>query len=298
MLKKSKLNNSHGFSLVEVMIVAAIMAGISYFAMELLDGQRKSQRDIENRFELLEMITEISSTLKNNANCLETFKDQDVRNILKSSNRRDSKTSSDQLDLEGIKKVRSGQVVLTHSFAKNKSSWKVPVAVELKLRDYELTNSNLEKINQWDGQLSLSYSWDKKSKRVVTKSINLSFTFDESAKLISCHGGSGAGGILVIADPSKDTSLVGKTGYIACQDQGKTCVAVHSQNFASRVYGQEGLDNLCQSNYDNSLSAVVAGVNKSNWHSCEVQLGTFDTYSIKRSGLELQCQAIFSALCQ
>ena len=292
MLKKSKLNNSHGFSLVEVIIVAGIMAGISYFAMELLDGQRRAQKDVENRFELVEMISEMTSILRNNSNCLETFKGQDIKKILK---------NQQQLNIAGIKKVRSDNVVLTHDFTHDPSkgkSWKRPVAVSLQLRDYEETNKDLDQLNQWDGSLLLSYQWDKKSKRKVTKSINLSFTFDNEGKLSSCQGESGSTGTMAIADPTADTSLVGLNGHQACQSLGRSCVAINSQNFASRVYGQEGLDNLCQSNYGLSHFGVNTGVNKSNWHKCEVQLGIYDTYAIKRSGLELQCQAIFTAICQ
>ena len=78
--------NSHGFSLVEVMVVAAILGGLSFYAMQLIDGQRRAQKGMDSRFEASSVTAEVLSILNSSENCRETFKGIDLASFISSGN--------------------------------------------------------------------------------------------------------------------------------------------------------------------------------------------------------------------
>jgi hypothetical protein len=66
------LRNSHGFSMIQGMMVAAVLAGSSLVATKLLSEQKKIQRTTESRDQVQELHEKIYSIMQNRDNCFST----------------------------------------------------------------------------------------------------------------------------------------------------------------------------------------------------------------------------------
>ncbi len=248
---------------------------------------------MDSRFEASSITAEIFSILQVSRNCIETFKDIKLPDYI---------GNGKLLPLENIKKLRvlpSGEEIFleTNPFSPPNNPQKSfhLSAPYFKVRSYD-TWSSYQETPAIDVYFHLPFIWEEQT---TLKKIPLSLVFNESGELSHCsvQGNTEKGGLLII-DPTKEDVKKESTGDEACSAKGKTCVAVTSQNYATRVYGQFGLDNLCHSNYNTGLVGVKQGVYLSSWHDCSAKLGSHETYTLDKEGLQLTCLGIFVALCQ
>ncbi len=275
------------------MVVSAILGGLAYFAMQLIDESRRAQRNMDNRFTALSTTQEIYAVLSQPQNCSETFKTMAIKDYL---------VNGSSLPIDSFKKIRKlpddqtstleTNPITKAPFPKKKMHMRAP---SLKLRKYE-KQSALNEQSVIDAYLYIPFHWDSQSS---VKKIPLTFNFNEQGDLLSCStmANPSQQGIHIL-DPSVDSELNNISGQQACKEKGKTCIQVLSKNYAARVYGQLGLDNLCQTNYNQNLPGIKQGVQLSPWHSCDAKLGIFDTYKLDSKGLQLTCEGIFMAFCQ
>ena len=275
------------------MVVSGILGGLAYFGMHLIDESRRSQRNMDYRFTALSTTQEIYTLLSLSQNCSETFKSITIKDYL---------VEGSPLPIDSFKKIRkqsNDQTTILETnhitmapFPKKKMHIRTPI---LKLREYE-NQSVLNEQQEVDTYLYIPFHWGSQSS---VKKIPLSFNFNEQGDLISCSTmASQSQTALLILDPTVDPSLKNISAAQACKDKGMSCLGVLSKNYAARVYGQLGLDNLCQTNYNQNLEAIKQGVQLSPWHSCDAKLGIFDTYKLDNKGLQLTCEGLFMALCQ
>ncbi len=278
---------------MEVMVVSAILGGLAYFGMQLIDETRRSQRNMDHRFTALSTTQEIYALLSQAQNCTETFRGISIKDYL---------VEASPIPIDSFKKMRNlpnDQITILETnqitkapFPKKKMHMRAPF---LKLRNYE-KQSALNEQQAVDVYLYIPFHWDSQSS---VKKIPLSFNFNEQGDLLSCSTMAGQSQqTLQILDPTDDPQLENISGAQACKDKGMSCLRVLSKSYAARVYGQLGLDNLCQTNYNQNLEAIKQGVQLSPWHSCEAKLGIFDTYKLDSKGLQLTCESIFMAICQ
>ncbi len=68
------IKNSKGFSLVEMMIVSAIMMTLAYAMMQQFEIQQKMATTSDAQFDMQDLLTQTRSILSNEAACTETFR--------------------------------------------------------------------------------------------------------------------------------------------------------------------------------------------------------------------------------
>lgn len=67
------MRNQQGFSLIQVMIAAAVMAGLSVLFMQIMSNQTMQQKTATVQAEITSLSTTISSILANNVQCTANF---------------------------------------------------------------------------------------------------------------------------------------------------------------------------------------------------------------------------------
>lgn len=75
-----KLLANAGFSIVEVLVAAALMGGVALGVAKLTQDQAKSTKTIETRFEYNAILNDMRQTLGNNDNCTATFGNRNATN--------------------------------------------------------------------------------------------------------------------------------------------------------------------------------------------------------------------------
>ena len=73
MLNKKMKNSNKGFTLVEILIAAGLMAGLSLVMMNIFKQQNFTQKKTESSFELSSLQQGINQTLLNEIACVQTF---------------------------------------------------------------------------------------------------------------------------------------------------------------------------------------------------------------------------------
>jgi type II secretory pathway pseudopilin PulG len=313
MIAKSKytgqlINNTNGFSMIETLIVAGILGALSLFAMEMLERQNKMLKTVEAKFALQSIHTQITQVVANGTNCFATFNDVNIKPLLLSPKENPEGIFPHlQKEYESItdNEVDSEFKPIFHTKESDPKAKYEGITIEkytLSLRE-----DNFIEEESLSATISLDIHYDLGRNilggRYRRKSLNLSLNFSEEdpSLLTSCHSSNSStnkGSNLVIIDPLSETEYSNLTGQEACQNLGKTCLQVISQNYASKAYGQIGIGNLCQINYNQPLTGVEQGSPISNIHSCEAKLGQFETYKIEQTAFGVTCQGIFKAQCQ
>jgi prepilin-type N-terminal cleavage/methylation domain-containing protein len=298
--------HNKGFSLVEVMVVSGILGALAYFAMSMIENNKRAQKDVENRFMATTLSSEIQTLLKSPENCLKTFENQGL-SYQEMRKHQNSNQSSSPIPI-GIRAIKKKKNLHAKDTSPKESTFidAFPLAtnsarqkplemdkLQLKIREYENLSEGIHQ--EIDTDALLHFRWDKGS---TTRKFPLSLSFDESGKLVSCSsGGTSTETQLTILDPTKEERWQDLSGNEACEKRGLRCLNTFSHNYATRVYGQIGLDNLCQTNYNRELRGVQLGANLSPIHSCDAALGTYETYTLDKKGLQLTCMGIFMAYC-
>lgn len=297
--------NEAGFSLIEVMVAAAILGALSYFGLQLTEQMRANQKATEKRFEAFSLSSEVQTLLASSGNCLETFKDIPIKSLADWEKESEANTS-----ISSLKKkfylANNPEPIIREKF--KVSPIDEPIYYSgLRVDSYLLEKDPEDYISEdsLEASLTLKIRLFHSGDQLIQKRLPLTFKFDpvEPSKLTSCHssgsGASGGGGATEIIDPIKETSAANKTGNEACKELGKTCAFVSSINYASNLYGEQGaLSNLCLIGYNQGLPGIDNGNPKSNIHSCEAKIGRFQTYQISEKDYGLTCQGIFLAHCQ
>lgn len=305
-MTKKKLTSELGMSLVEVMIAAGLLGAIAYMGMNLFEQQSRQARDVTTRFEMQDLMTQMSRLLSDSGSCKASF----AEIPFKSGQTLEGPTFlSEVIGKDGDKNLTKDRY-----FTKNADPSKKYGNNTLQIDRYELSNNNDTEVGVDEktgtGTYYLNIYFDRGDKvvgsHILLKSLLLNIELDSDKKTIAnCYtsGGMGGGGKaskLVILDPTVDTSLANLTGIEACNRRGLECVTVHSLNFVFESFGDPSLGQICPTVYNQKLPGIKEAVPKSPWHQCDAKLGVFKTFeSITTGGKgNIQCQAVFTAFCQ
>jgi prepilin-type N-terminal cleavage/methylation domain-containing protein len=308
------LSKEAGFSMIETLIVAAVLGALSLFAMELLDRQTRMLKTVENKFALQSVHAQISNLLSASNNCLESFRTTDIKAYLLDSEAESDKADNSVIPFlqkeflfkeEDSDEVESEYKPTFHTIKSDPSS--KYEGLTITKYNFDLREDNLLEQESLSATVSLNIYYDLGPNtlggRQKRKSLNLSLKFSEEnpSELTSCKVTSSGAinkGSLIHLNPIAETEFKDMTGDEACESIGKGCVQVLSQNYASKAYGQIGIGNLCQINYNKTLQGVKKGSPVSNIHDCTAKLGQFETYKIEKTAFGVTCQGIFTAQCQ
>ncbi|GAB4018180.1 MAG: hypothetical protein Fur0010_19240 [Bdellovibrio sp.] len=296
-----------GMSLIEVMVAAGLMGVMAYMGMMLYEQQNRQSRDLQSRFEVQDVLAQISSLLANPDSCQASLGVVDI-------------TQADTVPgppflTEFIGVDKNNKAITKDRFlTKLNDSTKKYGNNLLQIDRYEISTNGDEEmgLNQElkKARLYFNIYFDRGDKvagaSVLRKSVIVNFELGDNNKIVSCYsqgmgGGKGsAGNKLVIIDPSNDSTVGNLSGAEACAKKGLTCVAVHSHNFVNESYGDPSIGQVCASAYNQNLPGVKNSAPKSPWHQCNAKLGIFTTFTSASSNGQggVQCQAIFSAFCQ
>lgn len=74
------IRDNRGFSLVEVLVTAAILGGLALALTKLTDSQMRSTKTVETRFEYQSILNDIRETLGDKASCIATLGNRDANN--------------------------------------------------------------------------------------------------------------------------------------------------------------------------------------------------------------------------
>lgn len=66
-------NRQGGFSLIEVMVAASLLAALSYAGIKLMSDQSKAQKTVESRSEITSVLSDMRTILSKEQSCLVTF---------------------------------------------------------------------------------------------------------------------------------------------------------------------------------------------------------------------------------
>jgi prepilin-type N-terminal cleavage/methylation domain-containing protein len=66
-----------GFSMIEIMMAMALMAGLALAGMQLMKNQSKAQKTVEKKYETVTVLSDMRSVLSVPDNCTETFRNFD-----------------------------------------------------------------------------------------------------------------------------------------------------------------------------------------------------------------------------
>ncbi|GEM_PF-2215756 len=291
----------HGFSLIEVMIVSTLLAGMAYFGMDLLETMKGNQKEIEGRFVVQSIHSEISQILKTPRHCLESFKTVKLGEEFNKEKRKKDALSS-------IKKIYT-----IHKEGPNKEDIlekfkiydeKNPLAYSgIRILEYALIIDNEDYYNkevptaELTLQVKYSYKIGAKRQKEIKKDISLSFQFSEDREIVNCGDTATGGGALRIIDPLVNREFFNKTGNEACLTLNKSCNHVFSNNYATKVYGNSSLSSLCAINYNTTENSFIKGSPVGPIHDCNLKLGVFNTYVINKKEFGVTCQGIFMAAC-
>lgn len=286
--------HQRGFSLVEVLVVASIMGFLAMVGMNMMDTMKRNQSILEKKFAAYQLHIEITDTLKKAKNCEATFKEVDltgleadkpIKNVITHVNRViESEEDGPQIQ-EVFKIGKEGE----------------NLGLGIKSFDFLISKNDFYDPDIREAYLSLRVDYDLKVKPespAYRKVLPMKLILDEDQKIVGCSsGGTSSSGQLAIADSVINKELSGLSGHEACKKINKSCLYVESLNYASLVYGQNSLSNLCQINYNKTTNGVEKGSPKSNKHPCEVLLGLHETYKINQKNSGVTCKGIFTAVC-
>jgi prepilin-type N-terminal cleavage/methylation domain-containing protein len=291
----------HGFSLIEVMIVSSLLAGMAYFGMELLETMKGNQKEIEGRFVVQSIHSEINQILKTSKHCLESFKAVKLGEEFKKEKRKKDAISSIK-KIYIIQKEGLNEEDILEKFKIYDE--KNPIAYSgIRILEYALIIDNEDYYNEevptseLTLQVKYSYKIGTKRQKEITKDISLSFQFNEEREIVNCGDPATGGSALRIINPLVNREFFNKTGNEACLTLNKSCNHVFSNNYATKVYGNSSLSSLCAINYNTTENDFIKGSPVGPIHDCELKLGVFNTYVINKKEYGVTCQAIFMATC-
>lgn len=293
-----------GFSLIEVMIVASLMAFLGVLGLNLRDSTQRSQNILEGKFSSLQLKQEIESILANSQNCRETFQGIEIRKF-----EAEKEGYQEDLPLTSLIQIIKASDPSNEDIKRDVFKLNEPLDYTgTKIEKYKLKRDSLSFIQFGFTRATLTlvtnFSFKVSDSPIHQKGIRLNFTVDpDNLEIQDCSvasGGttSGSGGSFTILDSIEDKSLEGQTGDAACESLGMKCSHVQSLNFAAEVFGQDSLANLCQINYNSSANEIKKGTIKTNIHSCEAKLGIYETYVLKTKSSGVTCKGIFTAICR
>jgi len=302
------ITSNHGFTMIETLVVAAILGALSLFAMEMLDRQNKMIKTVEAKLALQSVHSQLGEVVAKEANCMASFDAINIKSSL-AAPKEDSGSLFDSLqkEFEFINgpdiEVELRPVFQTQT-GDPKASYE---GITIQKYTLSLREDNFIEDDSLSATVSFDIHYDLGPNilggRYHRKSINLAMRFSDAdpTVLTSCHSAKSSstkGSSIAYLDPLTQPDYTNVSGNEACKSIGKTCLQVISQNYASKAYGQIGIGNLCQINYNQPLLGVKQGAPISNTHSCEAKLGQFETYKVEQAAFGVTCQGIFTAQCQ
>lgn len=304
-------NNQKGFTLVEVMIAAAIMGAMAMYFTRYFTDLMKQQNTVMTRMEETSLLNDIRLLLMKQDNCTAAFKGIDITytsdNILplndpiKHLYRSYKLYKEDEVEEKlvekffvwekGKKEVKYGQKKLkisNYSFKLSKDNYKSLIKFKQGEIEFIVT---VDRGQSTYGSEQRSYT------------LPLELALDDSNEITSCSSmgmaGTGGGGIVVL-DSNKIPTLMGKTGNEACKTKALSCAYVQSTNYLLK--STAGVDTayystVCVSSYNQTLPGIKSGGGVSNIHSCEAKLGVYETFQLAVGDGIMNCAGTFLAIC-
>lgn len=305
-------NNQKGFTLVEVMITAAIMGAMAIYFTRYFSDQMKQQKTVMIKMEEANLINEIRLHLMNVDNCTESLKENKIKiqgdgKVITSD---EIKNLSKKYTL--LKKDKDPEVTIVEKYIK----WEKEKAEfrygqdKLKIHSYGFSISKESfkylqkfKIGDIDFVVTLDRGKGGYGSQLKAYKVPLEIAIDKSSEIISCSSmGLPAGGEagMVALDTKTIPGLSGNTGEEACRTKKLSCAYVQSTNYLLNSTG--GLDtgyyaHSCTSSYNQSLKGIKNGGGLSNIHSCDAKIGVFETFKLPIGKGEMICAGTFVAVC-
>lgn len=291
------LKNKKGFSLLEMMIVGGMIAGIGMVVMQLSKNTFSNQSEAFNSADYFGLKAELDSMFSNPFDCTASLTNVTFNgNTIRTVPRNVEIWKGDQFA------VRTRKVISGTDANSNKYGKLVIGAVQFSMPDYTLGLNFPAGIGQsFKGEIKIEGSKTKLGKTspfvAFTKSINVGFNTNSlGVSTITGCNGFGKGAIQILAS---STGYDGQTGTTACASVGGTCAYVQSHNFIRDDTGCPGVSQcmrICTTWYNQSLPGIANEVvnGKDNIHPCNAQIGTFTTYL--DPGV-VRCNAFFHAVC-
>ncbi len=269
-----------GFSLVEVMVVASVVAVIGLGSAHMISQQQALATYLEDRLANLQLQNQIQLQLSYTAACTASLNGVSL-------NLNSSQTSS-------VTSIRDnlGNVVLS-SFSDQGN---------LRIEQIVLRNRSVPVLGG-SGLIDIEVSTTRKRKILDSKAflpsvVTINASTNPAGAIIRCGGNFGAEII------SPGMGFDGLTGNVACATKGKFCTHIESYNFMSGSSGacDSGSQvatciKACASHYNQNLPGIpniVSDPGKNNIHSCAARVGVYMTYHHPGA---LSCNAHFSAYC-
>lgn len=288
-------NKSRGFSLVELMIVGGLIAGIGLVVMQLFKSTATTQNDAFNSAEYIQLRSEIDLLLSNSYDCQASLKGKTFNGSTIKATPVDVELSYGDQDGKPTRKFISGTDAAFKKYGKLTIS-----EVKFSMPDYTAGTSFADGIGSFKAELVIR--GDKKNfgktknLNEIKKTINVLFSSTGGVSTImDCNSsGSSSGGVEVV---SSGTGHDGSTGTLACESIGAKCAYVMSTNYIADDAGCPGATHcmrVCLTWYNRSLPGTVNGNGQDNIHSCDAQVGNAVTYL--DPGV-VRCEAFFTAVC-
>lgn len=272
-----RINNQKGFSLIEALIVAAVMATVAITMGTLLIEQRKATAFLEDKVEKIQMTRTIESLLLNNVSC--------------------------DLNFQGLALPSVGSTLKIGSF-KDSSGANIyqsnSVQNFINIGQLELRNVSISAPNT-TGTVAFLFPMTRVRSgggpsTFGTYTSLVSVRVDAANKIISC-----ANTPTLKVLESGDV-YDGQTGDAACKSLGMKCAYMQSFNNIQGDLGCPGATHcmrVCMTWYNQSLPAVpnsssYATDANNDIHSCSAKIGYYQTYV--DPGVVI-CGAYFSAIC-
>lgn len=288
-------NKSRGFSLVELMIVGGLIAGIGLVVMQLFKSTATTQNDAFNSAEYIQLRSEIDLILGNSFDCQASLKDKTFKGSTIKATPIDVELSYGDQDGKPTRKFLSG------TDAAHKKYGKLAISeMKFSMPDYTAGTDFPDGIGSFKGEIIVrgdKTNFGKtKSLNEIKKTITVLFnSAGGTSTIMGCNlSGSSSGRVEVI---SSGTGQDGNSGTAACESIGAKCAYVMSTNYIADDAGCPGATHcmrVCLTWYNRSLPGTVNGNGQDNIHSCDAQVGNAITYL--DPGI-VRCEAYFTAIC-
>ena len=277
------LRSKQGFSLIELMMVGGLVAGIAVFLGQMLQSAGKNQNRFETKADFILLQSSLQAIFQNE-DCLQILKDSAGNQARFRPSGIPAAQLLNEIRLNGTKIIQRGDNIGKGTLER------------LELIPQGAGTTVSPGVTRYLTKLFMEYRLKDgtKSENNNHRPFYLYVTSNDSdGTIVSCGTNTSSVQVLTHDMPGMD----GLTGNAACASVGKACAYVMSQNYITDDAGCPSASHcarVCASSYNQSLPGVPDGQFLDNIHDCSAQVRFTTTYL--HSGV-VRCGAHFSAVC-
>lgn len=308
-------HNERGFSLVQVLVVAGLLGGLSLVFMQLMKNLGQAQNFAESKSDEIELKSSIRMILNDERFCRVSLAGNGPSGSPSSPvvfEKQNIDEDAEGLDIALYLSNQAGDARTLKKFngennpgTDDKSNFGKLKIKTLKLIMNNGIGSNYADSSSHNDVGKISATIEKKNSSTGTREVVMDFNVNVEMSTGQSPENSGETKILSCKQAITNSSITiigtgeghdGQSGSSACAAIGQTCVRVLSHNFpkddpsGTHTHGVR----ICQSSYNQGLVGVENGNWKDNIHDCSALLGEYTTYLHPSV---LRCNATFYAIC-